>query len=326
VLTEPVAPATVVVPLARATSPEPTTPLAFATSPELATPPAPPDARVAAPPLRPACRLAEQLTGRSYLSHSQVSLFRACPRKFAFTYVERAEPDFVPSSLLFGGAVHRAMESYFRGRLEGLAVSHPQLLSVYDQAFASGQDRDGRRLPVRFNQNESAGSLRALAERMLQAFTDSPLARPNGHILAVEETLRVTLDPALPDLLAKVDLVTQTSSHLHVIDFKTSRCRWNAQKAEASADQLTLYGRMLQPLGQSLGLPVALHFAVVTKAKSPAVQVLAVPAEAQPVEALTDSIGQVWQAMQGGQFYASPSPQHCTTCPFRSRCPAFAGR
>src|ERR1700676_1536124 len=73
---------------------------------------------------RPPNHLAEQITGRSYLSHSQISLMRSCPRKFAFRYVEKADSDFIPSSLIFGGSIHTALELHYRCRLEGLGVTH----------------------------------------------------------------------------------------------------------------------------------------------------------------------------------------------------------
>jgi hypothetical protein len=47
----------------------------------------------AAGPLRPPNRLAEQITGRTYLSHSRIALMRTCPRKFSFLYVVKASPD-----------------------------------------------------------------------------------------------------------------------------------------------------------------------------------------------------------------------------------------
>jgi hypothetical protein len=49
---------------------------------------------------RPACQQARQITGRSYLSHSQLSLMRSCPRRFAFQYIENAPVDFIPASLV----------------------------------------------------------------------------------------------------------------------------------------------------------------------------------------------------------------------------------
>jgi len=71
----------------------------------------------------------------------------------------------------------------------------------------------------------------------------------------------------LPDLLAKVDLVTQTEGCLHVVDFKTSRSRWNEQTAEESREQLLLCGETVGGMSEPLGVPVKLHFSIIPKAK-----------------------------------------------------------
>jgi len=44
------------------------------------------------------------------------------PKKFSFQYVEQIQPDFVPSSLLFGQAIHHAIELHYRCLLEGLTA------------------------------------------------------------------------------------------------------------------------------------------------------------------------------------------------------------
>jgi CRISPR/Cas system-associated exonuclease Cas4 (RecB family) len=183
-----------------------------------------------------------------------------------------------------------------------------------------------RQPPVRFNKGESVDTLHATAGRLLAAFTASPLAQPRGTILGVEEELRVVLDPELPDVLARVDLVTQTDGALHVVDWKTSRSRWTDEKALESADQLLLYGVTVGKMSMSLGLPVKLHFGIITKAKMPGVQVLPVPTDPGRVAALKESIAGVWEAIQAGNFYPSPSPMSCATCPYSSRCTVFGGR
>ncbi|CAN5621418.1 hypothetical protein BH10PLA1_BH10PLA1_17210 [soil metagenome] len=278
------------------------------------------------PPDRPPNRLAETITGRTYLSHSQLYCMRACPRKFAFQYVEQAKADFVPSSLIFGGSIHAALELHFRARLEGLQTTHEALLSAYHDAWRRQMSQSGEKVPVRFNKGESDDTLHALADRIITAFLASPLASPKGTIVGVEEELRVVLDPALPDLLARVDLVTMTDGSLHVIDFKTSRSKWTDQKAEESSEQLLLYGQTVSRMSQHLGVPVKLHFAVITKAKTPVVQLIPVPTNPDRVAVMKDSVRAVWAAIQTGHFYPNPSPQNCVTCPFRSRCPVFTSR
>jgi putative RecB family exonuclease len=283
-----------------------------------------PDTRAPDAPKRPPNRLAERITGRTYLSHSQISTMRSCPRKFAFLYVEKAPVDFIPSSLIFGGSIHSSLELHFRAKLEGLETTRTALLSAYHDAWRRQKEPAGRKVPIRFNKDQNENDLHALAERMIASFLSSPLASPNGTILGVEEELRVQLDPDLPDLLAKVDLVTQTEGCLHVVDFKTSRSRWNEQKAQESGEQLLLYGVTVAGMSEHLGVPVKLHFAIITKAKKPVVQLLPIPTTPDRVQSLKENVAAVWAAIQSGNFYPSPSPQNCTTCPYRSRCSVFS--
>jgi CRISPR/Cas system-associated exonuclease Cas4 (RecB family) len=286
-----------------------------------------PQARApASPPSRPPNRLAERITGRPYLSHSQLTTMRSCPRKFAFHYVEKIQGDHIPSILIFGGSIHSALEFYFRAKLEGLEVTAGAMLSAYHDAWRRQIEQAGKDVPVRFNKGEDQNILNSLADRIIAAFLTSPLASPKGIILGVEEELRVVLDLDLPDLLAKVDLVTQTDGALHVIDFKTSRSRWTDAKAEESGEQLQLYAITVARMSQHLGVPVKLHFAIVTKAKTPVVQLIPVATDTGRAVAITENVRQVWEAIQTGNFYPSPSPLNCTTCQFKSRCPVFGGK
>jgi hypothetical protein len=149
----------------------------------LATParaPAQPQTVARATPMREASKLAQRLTGRDYLSYSQLSTMRACPRKFSYVYIENVPQDFVSSSLIFGGAVHAALELFYRRRLEGLSCDHAALAA----AWADGWQRQCRQspdVPIRFSKAETCDSLHALAERMLAAFLASPLAEPKGR-------------------------------------------------------------------------------------------------------------------------------------------------
>ena len=255
-----------------------------------------PDLRAPKVPDRPPNRLAEQITGRTYLSHSQISTMRSCPRKFAFLYVEKVPADFIPSSLIFGGSIHSSLELHFRAKLEGLDTNQAALMSAYHDAWRRQREKGGDKIPIRFNKDQNENEVHALAERMIASFLSSPLASPKGTILGVEEELRVQLDPELPDLLAKVDLVTQTEGCLHVVDFKTSRSRWNEQKAEESGEQLLLYGATVAGMSRHLGAAVKLHFAIITKAKKPVVQLIPVPSSPERVDALKESVATVWSA------------------------------
>jgi len=204
----------------------------------------------AGPPVRPPNRQAMAITGRPYLSHTQISTLRMCSRKFAYRYTEKAPADFVPTSLLLGGAIHGSLEAFYQARMEGLNLSAEEMLIAYRQSWKQSLADAGPNVPVRFNKGENENVLDALAQRMIAAFLASTLADPKGIILGIEESFTIVLRPDLPDLLAKVDLVVQMESCLFIADFKTSRSRWTEAKAIESAEQLILYSSR-RPDGQA---------------------------------------------------------------------------
>jgi ATP-dependent helicase/DNAse subunit B len=54
-----------------------------------------------------------------HLSYSQVSEFIRCPRRYHLRRRLGLEPDFVPSALVFGSAMHEALARLHMMRLEG---------------------------------------------------------------------------------------------------------------------------------------------------------------------------------------------------------------
>ena len=257
-----------------------------------------------------------------HLSWSQVNTMRSCPQKYYFAYVAKPPKDFLASSLKFGSAVHSGLEHYFRARMEGLQADEDALMGAYQTSW---QHEEEPGLPIRFNKNEDVSMLETTARGMFSAFMQSPLAKPQGQVIAIEESFRSVLANDLPEVVARVDLIYTEGGAIHLVDFKTSRSRWNPTKVAEAADQLRLYELLTGEI--SGDTPVELHFAVLTKAKTPAFDVLNVPPGDSNVAALqhiTDGFRQVYQAMQSGNFYPVPHPMNCTSCAFKSRCPAWS--
>jgi len=274
--------------------------------------------------LRPANQRALELTGRPYLSFSQIYLMRACPKKFSLHYVEHASPAFTPASLIFGSAVHAAVETHFRAMLAGVTLSAGDLHQAFRVAW-KGQKATSEDLPIKYAKDQDESKLDDMGKRMIDVFLASPAAQPAGTLLGIEEEFMITIDPALPDILAKVDLVYESAGAIIVRDFKTSRSKWNPEKAVESADQIILYGRMLRDLSRGMNKPVQGEFVVLTKAKSPQVQVLDVPVTPEGIRRTQESIATTWQAVLAANWYPAPSPMNCSTCQYKSRCPVFSG-
>ena len=265
-------------------------------------------------------QLAEAITGRPYLSWSQINSFRSCPRAFTFKYVEGAEPAFVSSNLLFGSAIHTAIQAHFEQMIQGRTLPLDDLVEAFRLAWQQRQSEQPD-VPVRFGNNEDLQSLTEAARNLLRCFLGSPLAQPAGHVVAIEEKLTGSLAGDLPAMLAIVDLIWQDTDGTHLVDFKTSRSKWGEAKVNESSAQLQLYKALAGDLADS---QIHLHFGVLVKTKSPSTQFLDSPSAGADVEPLAKVVRPVWRAMQLGVDYANPSALGCSGCPYRDRCSAVS--
>lgn len=240
-------------------------------------------------------------------------------RRHSKEYVARLPEETVTASLVFGSAIHGAVEFWFNELLAG----NPKpvldtLLYVYQETW---QSRDGEN--ISFNKTDDINTLGRLAEKMLVAFCESDFAVPSGHVIGVEEQLRGNVLPDCPELLARLDLITETDHEVVVTDLKTARTRWSQRQAEDAADQLLLYSELARELVP--GKPLKLQFIVLTKTKQPAVDRYVVPVDPRAIARVKNTAQRVWQAVQGGHFFPAPSAMNCTNCGFRKACRDWQG-
>ena len=257
-------------------------------------------------------------TDRDYISFSAIRSYQACPLQYFFRYVAGLPKETISSSLMFGSAIHRAIEHHFRRLLEGqTAPGVEELLAEYKLGW---QDHSA---PIRFAKGEDASSYDALAERMLRTFANGDLAAPAGRILAVEETLRGELIPGLPDLLGRVDLITEEPDALVISDWKTSRSRYSADQVEDSGEQLLLYSELARSFAP--GKRLRLEFAVLTKTKDVALDRHILPADPLRIARTKRVVERVFRSIEAGHFYPVPSPMNCGGCAHRDACRKWPG-
>lgn len=271
-----------------------------------------------ADPVSESSRIAESLTRRPYLSWSAISTFMKCPLKYQFHYLDQLPEEFISANLIFGSAIHAALEAYFG---EHLASRRPfnvdDLLGVYHTSWSQAD-----LAAVQFGKAEDLPSLEALAQRMLQAFMDSDLAHPTGAIIGIEEELRSPLIADCPDLLARLDLLVETDEAMIVTDFKTARSRWSSGDVHAAEGQLIVYHELVRTFADK---PIRLQFAVITKTKQPEVEIHTVTPDALRIERIRQLIQRVWAGIQAGNFFPVPNTMNCPTCGYRDRCAQWAG-
>ena len=256
---------------------------------------------------------------RDYLSYSAITTYQGCPLRYYFRYVAGLPEKTVSSSLVFGSAVHRAVEHHFN---ELMAGNEPPTLDAlvgeYDRHWAESDPQ-----AVKFGKDDDVESLGTLATKMFAAFKASPLATPAGRIIGVEEELRGSVVAGCPDLLGRIDLIEETADELVVTDLKTSRSRWSRDQADDSAGQLLLYHELVRNFVPRKR--IRLQFAVLTKTKEPSVDLHEVQADRRAVDRTKRILERVWKAIDAEVFYPAPSPIQCSGCSFREECRAWSG-
>ena len=273
-----------------------------------------------APVTSSANAIAQSMTGRDYVSFSAISTYCQCPLKYAFKYLEGLAEETVSSSLVFGRAIHAAAEHHFNELMYGESPpSHASLLATFWDAWRCAAEEG----VIQFGKGEDIGSLGELADRMLTAFMESELAKPQGRVLGVEEELRGCLVAGVPDLLARIDLLIETDDELIIRDFKTSRNRWNEHQAENQAEQPLLYSELAQHLAP--GKSLRLEFAVFSKTKTPTIERHQVRYDPRQIARTRQVIERVWHAIESGLYYPAPSAMNCPGCPFWKPCRAWQG-
>ena len=254
-----------------------------------------------------------------HLSFSAISLFQSCPLRFFFRYFLGLPEETISASLVLGASLHQAVQYHFEQLLAGQPPPDlDTLLAVFQDHWQTYESQ-----AIQYGKTENRDTLGRLADRMLRTFLRSEFAQPQGVILGVEEELRAAIIPGCPDLLARVDLVIETEDAQQVLDFKTARSTWSADKVEEAAPQLLLYSDLAKTLTD--GKPLRLSFAVLTKTQSPVLSLHDVPMDPKQVERTKRTVERVWKAIQSRHFYPVPSPLQCPTCPYRQPCRTWKG-
>jgi hypothetical protein len=226
------------------------------------------------------------------LSFSAIRTYQTCPLRYYFRYVVGLPERTASASLIFGAAMHRAIEHHYRRLLIGNEPPHlDQLLEHFRL------ERAERRRELRLTTAEKKEEFDPLAQRVLAAFKMHPMAFPEGRILAVEEELRGNLVPGIPDLLGKLDLVVETDDALIIEDWKSARSRWTEEQVLDAAEQPLLYSELVKDFAPSKQLKIS--FAVLTKTRQVQIEQHTLAVEPRRVDRVKRIVERVLEGHRG---------------------------
>ena len=170
-------------------------------------------------------------------SHSSLSTYAACPRRYAFRYVERLPGEVPHWWFTFGSAVHRAFEAFDRARIRARHDGVPAPgFDVLAQAFDEAVEAAGC-------EPDDAARYRARSGPVLRAYRERAVtsdAQPVGVELGFGLDVPVGDDESPVRFVGYIDRIDRRSDGaIEVIDHKTGRLR--SQEDVDRDRQLTAY-------------------------------------------------------------------------------------
>jgi DNA helicase-2/ATP-dependent DNA helicase PcrA len=208
--------------------------------------------------------------------------------------------------VVYGSAVHKAVQRYFQARLDGGQPTADDLVAGFRAAWVSEGFLSREHEEERLRAGEEA--LRRFHARDVE----QPL-RPT----AVEEEFAFSVGPTR--VIGRYDLVVQSARETTILDFKTGAVDDPQKAAQRARDSLQLDVYALAWLRTTGRLPdrVELRFleSGLSGSKVPT------PDDAARTEA---QIAEVAAALRRQEFTARPSYMACGQCAFRDVCPYTA--
>jgi putative RecB family exonuclease len=248
-----------------------------------------------------------------YLSASRITQYLMCPLKYRLVYVDKVDPDFLPSNLVLGSCIHSAIEGFYHNWQEGRRLSSDTVIELFESYFDAGTD--GKTLEPGCDRE----GVRRIGKSLLGVFARD--VQP-AEVVGIEEKFRIPLADEngvyIIDLVGVFDLIELDSEGTPVVvDHKTAAKRYSDTDLESNL-QLTAYGLASRELHKIDG-PVLLRIDAMIKNKTPIFDqrftIRTVDSGQRFLKLATD----VLAAMESGAFFPNTGWQ-CGSCQVRSHC------
>ncbi|MBI4341089.1 MAG: ATP-dependent helicase [Candidatus Omnitrophica bacterium] len=228
--------------------------------------------------------------------------YLTCPLKYRYSHILRI-PAMRHHVVVYGAALHKAVEQFFRRQLQGQPMSADELLKAFEAAWSS----EG------FLTREHEEQRLAQGCEALQRFFTQQQAHPERPML-IEEKFTFELDDLL--VVGRWDRVDDEEGQAVIIDYKSSEVREQAAADRRTREslQLLLYALAWQRLRGVLPRRVELRF-LETGLRGQAVF------ELSDLERAKAFLKQAADGIRRRNFRATPQEIICRWCAFQAICP-----
>ncbi len=255
-------------------------------------------------------------TPRDHLSVSQINLYLLCPRKYAFTYVEKIPRAFKPIGWAFGSAIHSSIEWLNRQRKAGKVPALTELIRIFEADWNAQKVEN-----LKLKGEEDEKSLIAQGKELLSLYHGelSGKAAPQSVELPFQVELCDFESGEVLDLPLEgvIDLVERGDT---VVEIKTSSRSFSPIQL-AQHLQITAYAYAYEVLYRK---KPSLVLETLLKGKRPRIE------RAEVLRSKDDHLRffhiakAVLKAIRSGNYHPNPGWQ-CQDCEFFDACQRWRG-
>jgi putative RecB family exonuclease len=250
-------------------------------------------------------------------SHSRLSSFESCPKKFQFRYVLRVPSDSESIEQFVGKRVHEVLERLYIAVGKGLVPSLSQVLRRFQLLWDGSYDAE--RVRVARPEN-SVASYRGLGERGLSNYYRRFYPFDGGETLDVERRVTFDLDDRgayrMQGVIDRIARAPDEAIEIH--DYKTSRRMPSQEKLDRDR-QLALYQiGVARIYGAERPIRLVWHYLLLDRIATST----RTPEQLDDLRAHT--MGLIDRIREETAFEARTGPL-CGWCEYRDICPAVWG-
>jgi len=254
-----------------------------------------------------------ELRKKPHLSISAINTYIDCGLLYWFSRVEKLIPEFKTDVLVFGTVIHRILEIFYQGILEGYKVSLADLCEGFEKHW-----HDSVNEHVRFTKDNDFNSLLELGINALNIWYQSKPGE-NYRLLAVEEPFSFHI-PGVPlPIIGAMDLIEEDPSGTIIITDHKTPAKAMSEKDVHQNQQLTIYQMAAKNNGYG-DREIILKFDCLVKTRQPKFEPYYTTRTDEDEMRLIRKIQLVWEGISKGIFIPNDLSWKCINCAFASAC------
>ncbi len=254
-----------------------------------------------------------ELRQQPHLSISSISTYIDCGLLYRFSRIDKLRPEFKADVLIFGSVIHRILEIFYQGFLEGYKISLQELSDLFETHW-----RESVNETVRFTKNNDYDSMLELGINVLKTWYDS---QPGGQyrLFAVEEPFSFNV-PGVPiPIIGGMDLIEQDPSGTIIITDHKNAAKAMPEKDVHNNQQLTVY-QMAAKANGFIGRNIVLKFDCLIKTKTPKFEQYYTTRSKNDEQRMIRKIQSVWEGISKEVFIPNDLSWKCNNCSFKTAC------